>query len=423
MKFIPTFCIVLLSTSASARDITFGEIEAFISMGMEIRLPECKLDHCERHTPPSSISPEDFMKTDTIDFAGQRIRGLPEWLFEIKGLKTLRLTNSVLPWNDFWRLGELKNIEVLVLENVEIIEDLDANLLGVVNSQEDEDISRSDVFSFIFSKMENLAHLNLSNLRVNDSPGGFGGNKSEILANSIFTDKTARRLIDVNVNFSSFSGIFPYYTFDSLVTLAGPGNMKLDIAYEDAFSVPRLQKIDGFTNGSGATYVRGRIESKKIFVLKNLLKTDTNAAASFIKNELHASGLVDGLSIFVEDGDIAITVEHNSIFEKNEYQITPELRSLFANLGFIMKAYSGDELIIETNTGEMVSHAESVSRGLRSANNIANMAMNSIHGLRTTTMSHGDKFAVHDLRKTGSTNYHESLTYAFKLKGAGEADI
>ena len=75
--------LVLLSTlPVSADTISYGELDAFRSLNMMVRFPDCEREECVRHTPSQNISPDRFMEADTVDFGGYRLLTLPTWIFD-----------------------------------------------------------------------------------------------------------------------------------------------------------------------------------------------------------------------------------------------------------------------------------------------------------------------------------------------------
>ena len=248
MRFLFIAVALGLSLSApqkvNAERISYGEIEAFRSLNMLIRFSNCSSSKCERHVPASDVSPEQFMKADTVDFSGYRLLQLPDWLFSMPNLKSLRLTNSVLEWDDFRKLSSLTDLEIIDLSNVEV--------KGMLSNN---DANGNAGISDIFAPMSNLAHLNLSNITFD--------NRRLPSSTPFLKSSTSSNLISLNVYCDSCrDAILNYLPFSNLESLTGHIDSRFDPNYQDAFSFPKLVKLSGFHRGVTADYVHDRVYAR-----------------------------------------------------------------------------------------------------------------------------------------------------------------
>lgn len=228
------------------RAVTYGEVQNMRSLGVRIRLPDCK-DKCERGPIDASVTPEEFMKADTLDFVGERLLKIPEFVYAMKNLKSLSLRNSLIRDEELLRMGEVSRLEILDLQEATI---LSAQMEGRREKA-------ALLIKNITGVMKNLRHLNLGNLKIR-----FGDEKViySFAMHDFLDARVAERLLYLNISMEDYSDLY-FYLFPSLETLIGGRRNGFTQAYEDAFALPALKVLEGFEYN--ADLVRARVRKRQ----------------------------------------------------------------------------------------------------------------------------------------------------------------
>lgn len=244
---------VTASPGATAgRQVTYGEIQNMRSLGVKIRLLNCR-DSCQKELIDASVTPEIFMLADTVDFVGERLLRVPEFVYGMKNLKAITLRKSSLTEDELINLAKSSKLEILDLENVTI--KLSATKPEDGNDSKGGKKLSADFMRKLTGMMPNLRSLNLGSVGFKIQDNSF----YEVEEVDFLDREVADRLTYLKVGLSS--GSLYYYPFLSLETLSGGNSAKFAPEYQDAFALPSLRVLEGFSNAD--FLIRERVKKRQ----------------------------------------------------------------------------------------------------------------------------------------------------------------
>lgn len=229
----------------AARTVTYGEVQNMRSLGVKIRFPDCK-DKCERDLIDASVTPEQFMRADSLDFVGERLLKIPDFVYAMKNLKFISLKNSLITEEELINLGQSTKIEILDIQ--------DSTIKSKITASNE---NAAKIMISTTGTMSNLRSLNIWNVKIlfNDT------NATNNFAHQDFLDqKVADQLIYLKVYVGDYSKL-AYYKFLALETLSGNARAGFAKEYDDAFALPSLKVLEGFEDNSNL--IRARVKKRQ----------------------------------------------------------------------------------------------------------------------------------------------------------------
>ncbi|BDY17637.1 hypothetical protein Sulfitobl28_36320 (plasmid) [Sulfitobacter pontiacus] len=111
------FLFLVTATIAPAQSteaLTYPMLKALQREGVQVRLTSCAPPPCTMSDIPANATVKDILAADQISLAGLKFNKFPEFIFGMKELKYLDISNVSLRDEEILRLSELGNLEILI---------------------------------------------------------------------------------------------------------------------------------------------------------------------------------------------------------------------------------------------------------------------------------------------------------------------
>lgn len=260
------FCATLSST-AWAADFTREEIAIMHEAGVRMAL----VGETKPYVIPADIAPEQLVKTELLDFSGNSVVTVPEWLGKFTQLRKLDLSNAGIKADTALlnALGNMPQLEVLNLSGNPLFVSGGslAGVWGKLPGLRDLNLAKtsgkiSDYGSLV--TLTQLLRLDLSGNSLNSDLTGLGLKKLPLQQLSLANSSVSGSLMPA----------LPIITLEQL-DLSGNSSIHIEEEYGSMFAMPKLLQLKIDDNITLPAGLKQKLERMKEAERKRLAEENT----------------------------------------------------------------------------------------------------------------------------------------------------